>query len=183
MRRGDPCFVYFMRQADGGGPVKIGCSVYPEGRLSAYMAWAPYPLVLAATTPGDEDLERRLHFRFWGQHSHREWFHQSADLDALIADVNAGVFDGSKLVPGKRPSAIYRSGESRAASSVSLRLTHMGYWGYPIPPSVVAASRNHWHMTAEQIRARRALVAKWVNEHHPIAHAMYAVGAQRKRAA
>ena len=124
MSRSGPCFVYFARRADGEGPVKIGCSKYPENRLSALMAWAPYPLIIVAMTPGDEDLERRLHLKFWGQRSHREWFHPSAALDVLIAQVVDGPFDGDALPRGKRPGG-HRSPASNAAASASIRLTHM----------------------------------------------------------
>lgn len=102
VHRNDDPYVYFVRRQDGEGPVKIGCSEAPERRLQALMCWAPYPLALIATIPGDEELEHRFHNRFAAQHSHREWFHPSLELTQTIVAIRAGVFDIDTLPEGRR---------------------------------------------------------------------------------
>lgn len=57
------------------------------------MTWAPVPLEIVATTPGDLKLERRIHGIFAAQHSHREWFNNSPELTHLIAALS----DGQKI--------------------------------------------------------------------------------------
>lgn len=101
MKRSVPAYVYFARQVGGIGPVKIGCTGLPQSRLENLMQWAPYPLEIAATIPGNEALEWRFHARFIEQHSHKEWFHPSKALDEVIRQVAAGTFDVNTL-----PSAI-----------------------------------------------------------------------------
>lgn len=130
------CFVYFVRRADGEGPVKIGCSIRPEERLSQVMTWAPYPLVIAARVAGDEDLERRFHEQFRAQWSHREWFFPSAELDAAIAAVAAGVFDFESLPTGKRlrsPRVVVWTEGARLSMSNTHRINKL--WDQGIRPT------------------------------------------------
>lgn len=98
-----PPFVYFIRQKNAEGPVKIGCSRVPSNRLLTLSLWAPYPLYIAAAMPGDEKLEARFHQRFRDQHTHAEWFTPTGALDDTIAAVAAGTFDTASLplVAGK----------------------------------------------------------------------------------
>lgn len=102
MRRRSNPHVYFIRRADGEGPIKIGCSQSPITRLQALACWAPYRLALLAQMPGDETLERRFHAKFVDQHSHSEWFFPSAELEADIAAIARGNFDPSSLPPPRR---------------------------------------------------------------------------------
>lgn len=102
MRREKPAYVYFARFVGGFGPVKIGCTGWPEFRLAGLMQWSPYPLEISATIPGNEALEWRFHAKFVAQHSHREWFHPSKELDDVIAQVKRGEFDISTLPPALR---------------------------------------------------------------------------------
>jgi hypothetical protein len=85
VKRGSDPSVYFVRRADGEGPVKIGCSQSPLTRLAQLTYWAPYPLVLVASVPGDEQLERRFHAKFAADHSHSEWFQPSQELSRVVA--------------------------------------------------------------------------------------------------
>lgn len=64
MRRAQPCFVYFLKPVGMDGPIKIGCSEYPQRRLLNLMAWSPFPLELLAQIDGDESVERRFHAAF-----------------------------------------------------------------------------------------------------------------------
>lgn len=80
-------FVYFIRPSGWDSPVKIGCSVYPMSRLSALMAWSPFPLEILATAPGGTGDERRLHLRFAADRLRGEWFRTTRDLIGLIDSV------------------------------------------------------------------------------------------------
>ena len=91
--------VYFIKPIGQQGPVKIGCSISPTGRLSTLSTWAPYPLELLAQIDGDRGIEQRFHTLFADQWLHREWFHWSAELQSVIDRINAGLFDVSSLPP------------------------------------------------------------------------------------
>lgn len=106
--------VYFMRRADGVGAVKIGCSKWPESRLTAMQVWAPEPLAIIATAPGGFEDEKRLHRQFDKLRLHGEWFEPAAPLLALIARVRAT----GELPPAPvndrvvRMTALYKSGKT-----------------------------------------------------------------------
>lgn len=108
MRRERLGFVYFVRPIGHSGPIKIGFSQDPTGRMSTLMTWAPVPLEVVATLPGGLGLERRIHAHFAAQHSHREWFHGSLALTAFINAVAAAtpitkLLDFSLPVPRLTP--------------------------------------------------------------------------------
>jgi hypothetical protein len=139
-----PPWVYFLRRADGVGPVKIGCSQRPEDRLSNFMQWSPYPLQIVARLLGDESLERRFHAQFSGQHSHREWFHPSPELIRVIDELRAGNFDTAALPPAKalssyRPRAPWTP-EQRQGAVYSHRLNHLRIRGVLAPEAVTDAA-------------------------------------------
>lgn len=83
-------FVYFLRPVGAEGPVKIGCSMTPERRLSNLMTWAPVPLEIAATVPGSRALEHNVHQCFADLHSHREWFRAHQRITDVIEGLRAG---------------------------------------------------------------------------------------------
>lgn len=91
MRNKPAQYVYFMRQVGGVGPIKIGVTRVPERRLQDLSVWAPVPLELLATAPGDNRLEKFLHRQHAHLRSHREWFHPDAELLARIELVRDGV--------------------------------------------------------------------------------------------
>lgn len=102
-----PKHIYFVKPIGLPGPIKIGCSVLPIGRLRAHMLWSAVPLELAAECLDDGfHVERRLHVMFRSAHSHGEWFHPVPDLLALMARVAAGetVTDiiGPTIYPGPK---------------------------------------------------------------------------------
>lgn len=82
--------IYFLRPVGMAGPIKIGCSQYPKGRLQSIAAWSPFPLEIVAITPGDFRLERRLHGLFAKHHQRCEWFTATPELVALVEHVAAG---------------------------------------------------------------------------------------------
>lgn len=109
-------FVYFVKPVGAPGPVKIGCSEYPVGRLSTLMCWAPFPLELVVAIPGGRDLERNIQECFFDQYSHREWFHPSARLSALMNALQNGVPIAQALDLSKR---LGRMRVGRAPGSMS----------------------------------------------------------------
>jgi hypothetical protein len=85
-----PSFVYFIRPIGMLAPVKIGCSTHPQLRLESLVTWSPFPLEIAASTPGNFKLERVFHQRFAHVRSHREWFLADKDLLCGIEKLRAG---------------------------------------------------------------------------------------------
>lgn len=89
--------VYFARPVGANGPVKIGCSVYPEHRVKQFALWSPIDLEIAATIPGNEIVEARFHRMFLDSHFRLEWFHWTPELEAAITAINARTFRLSNL--------------------------------------------------------------------------------------
>lgn len=89
--------VYFIKPIGMDGPIKIGCSVSPDGRRESLKLWVPFPLEILAEIEGDFALERRFHAAFEQSHIGREWFHPSDDLAAAITAINEGAFDTATL--------------------------------------------------------------------------------------
>ncbi len=83
-------YVYFIKPVGMDGPIKIGCSNLPEGRLASLETWSPVPLEIIFTVPGDFKLERNIHDCFADAHSHREWFKATPKLVAAISALRAG---------------------------------------------------------------------------------------------
>lgn len=79
--------VYFIRRADGEGPIKIGCSDVPDERLYVFATWHPYKLEILAAAPGGFDQENALHRYFDGSRVHGEWFEPTPELEWIIAQV------------------------------------------------------------------------------------------------
>lgn len=83
--------VYFIRPVGMDGPIKIGTSIMAHERLRELMTWSPVPLEIAVEISGHHELERALHSCFADAHSHREWFHPSPRLVALVEALIRGV--------------------------------------------------------------------------------------------
>lgn len=79
--------VYFIRRADGQGPIKIGCSDVPDERLYVFAAWHPYKLAVIAAAPGGFNQESALHRYFDASRVHGEWFDPTPELEWIIARV------------------------------------------------------------------------------------------------
>lgn len=82
--------IYFMRPQSTVGPIKIGCSRWPDKRLVEISHWSPVPLELIAAAAGSFKLERYLHERFAATRLHKEWFVATPELLAAIDRVVAG---------------------------------------------------------------------------------------------
>lgn len=68
--------------------VKIGTSLNVEERLRSIQFMSPVPLRLLWKTPGDAELETRLHQLFQARRRHGEWFDFS-DMDPVVTITNA----------------------------------------------------------------------------------------------
>lgn len=113
-------FVYFLRPIGQPGPVKIGCSSDPNGRLTTFMAWSPLRLEIAAKIPGDMPLEQRIHGIFADQHSHSEWFYPSKRLTDFINSLASGIPIG-ELIDLTAPVKRFRTTPKRPPISEDRR--------------------------------------------------------------
>lgn len=98
--------VYFIKPIGLPGPIKIGSTCEPIGRLSQLADWSPWPLEILVTVPGSFDLERQLHGCFAHAHKHREWFNADPELVAGIAALLEGVPVGEAFDLLKRTGSI-----------------------------------------------------------------------------
>lgn len=88
-------YVYFLQPVDGG-PIKIGCSASPEGRLKQLTQWSPYPLQMLVKVPAGKVAEVYLHRRFAADLVHGEWFRPSIELMKLILTARStGTIEGA----------------------------------------------------------------------------------------
>jgi hypothetical protein len=118
--------VYFIRPIGMQGPIKIGCSIAPDGRRSSLETWSPFPLEIVAEIEGIRLLERRFHALFREQHRSREWFAWSPELQRVMDEVAAGTFDVDTLPDpqGLRPRnrKVKWSEASRRRASLNSRV-------------------------------------------------------------
>ena len=155
--------VYFIRPVGAEGPVKIGCSFAPEGRLSSLMTWSPFPLEIVASVAGDLNLERRFHHRFAHLYSHREWFRAAPELSATIAAIQAGSFDTATLPSTGLTRPLNRrapmSERLRRLTGINIRLN---YWtngvGLIAPDSVRLAARDIHGLNGPELERAIALI-------------------------
>ena len=96
-------FVYFIKPVGERGPIKIGCSIMPNGRKVMFQAFSPVFLEVAAETLGTHGHERRLHRYFQAYRRHGEWFEYTGQLRELIQAMKNGTkIDAALLLlPGE----------------------------------------------------------------------------------
>ena len=168
--------VYFARRTDGTGPIKIGCSACPAGRVKQLGFDHADTFELLATAKGNIDTERWLHRRFAAHRAEAprrddkdgpiagatEWFEPVAELLDMIAGVDAGAID----LPARddRDEAIerrYRAGETLHEIGQSFDLTRervrqiLEAMGVKRRTKVEAArvrQRRYWAARAERSR-------------------------------
>jgi hypothetical protein len=148
-------FVYFIKPIGMDGPIKIGCSVDPEIRLSNLMVWSPFPLEIVATIPGGYSLERNVHECFADAHSHKEWFRAIPRLQTFINGLQAGKEIGEILDLNARIGSIR---EPRVLSDewrVHRRAASRVMWA----KRKFMAANGHSIWTSEAVD--RALAALW----------------------
>lgn len=76
-------WVYFIGHG-ADGPIKIGVSINPEGRLSDLQSSTPAALELICAVNGDVTVERMIHDAFGPDHIRGEWFRRSETLSDFI---------------------------------------------------------------------------------------------------
>lgn len=116
--------VYFLRRADGIGPIKVGCSDGPDARRKQLQCDMRLNLVLLAQAPGSLDIEHEIHRRFtdhrvvpenlperpWPIPGIKEWFAPVPALLELIHSVReTGTFPAWLIV--NRDVIIFRRRE------------------------------------------------------------------------
>jgi len=85
--------VYFVRQANDAGLIKIGYTDDSiKSRLSTLQTASPEPLTLLCAVPGSRDEETALHARFAPYRRRGEWFEPSSELLEYIAAHQTLVF-------------------------------------------------------------------------------------------
>lgn len=89
---------YIARPVGKTGPVKIGCSLDPKGRLPNLKRHGWGRCELLVTIPGAE-WERRLHVKFYDRRIRGEWFEPSGEMERMIDGIQAGSFDLESLPP------------------------------------------------------------------------------------
>lgn len=161
--------VYFLRPIGAAGPIKIGCSADPEGRLRTYMSWSPMPLEIVARIDGDQKLERRFHARFAAHHLHGEWFCNSEDLAAVIEAVSGGCFDVSSLpAPAGLgnaktgwPAEVRSAVAHKSLASRAMYESHIHF-----PPAVRAAYDSIPSVRGAELAAAVAILRAFAKDPH-----------------
>lgn len=164
--------VYFIRPIGMESPIKIGCSVSPDGRRRTLESWCPLPLEIIAEIDGDFQLERRFHARFLDSYIRHEWFHASPELNAAIEQIVAGTFDLTTLPKAtclkQRSVPRDRSWVTpgwRYLRSVESRMMHMRRRGLPWTETAKIDRRGWREKVGAELAAIKALVepimAEW----------------------
>lgn len=146
-------FIYFLRPVGQVGPIKIGCSSHPQARLDALMTWAPIPLEIIATVPGDFNLEKNIHECFAADFSHHEWFHASDRVVEFVGKVAAGVpvheavdlTKRTKILNGKHdPKVKLRTSYSQKFSWAGRKVNKAKRDAYYVAPADVQRILERW---------------------------------------
>jgi hypothetical protein len=167
-----PAVVYFLRPIGARGPVKIGHSVNPEGRLDVYASWSPIPLELVARLSGPRSLERRFHAKFRTSWIHHEWFRWTPELGATLDGINERTFDVSTLPEGiALPTAVCAtpwSESRRQRFELSREIKRLSSAGIDIPADVKAAWLGGGSDFGNGTRGL-ALMKQFLDAHHAAA--------------
>jgi hypothetical protein len=67
------------------GFIKIGTAACAKSRHRAVQTVSPFEVRLLCAVPGNAELERSLHSKFWHLRERGEWFRESSDLNDYIA--------------------------------------------------------------------------------------------------
>lgn len=131
--------VYFLRRADGTGPIKIGCSEFPQARADQISCDLKTEIEIMASVPGDFIAERNAHLKFAhllvrhpkyvrnGRHigNTSEWFSPAPELLEFINAAKAtGVLPLSDTECRERVMAQrYLGGETLQQIAVDFAIT------------------------------------------------------------
>jgi hypothetical protein len=132
--------IYFLQRADGTGPIKIGCSGWPDLRRRQLQSDLKADLVILAQAPGGYTTERNLHHKFRATHKTpegmpkraysvagpTEWFSPTPELLAFVEDV--AVSGAIPLAAGEVLAGIFvkrfTAGETLRAIARDYGLSH-----------------------------------------------------------
>lgn len=115
--------VYFIKPVGMDGPIKIGQSASPEGRVRDLSRWCPFPLEIVAKIEGGREVEERFHAAFIDHHERLEWFSPHPEILNAIAAINAGTFDVDSL---PYPSGPIHGMRKRQATWVAIDYEYYG---------------------------------------------------------
>lgn len=130
--------IYFARNSDGTGPIKIGCSSAPSIRIRQLESDLRAKFTILAEAPGDFILERNLHLKFAASRIEGpqradgkqvagscEWFDATPELLTFIQDVKAtgAVALGMGECREKLFAARYLAGETLQSIATDFGIT------------------------------------------------------------
>lgn len=119
-------YVYFMRAANGEGPIKIGATYCLMQRLYALKYKYGKDLVIMAFAEGSHELENRLHRGFKAYRIEGEWFEP---CEPLINYINLVIRTGALPTPPEdartsQMAKMYRGGATLQEIGDKFGLTH-----------------------------------------------------------
>ena len=150
-------YIYFLRSANGDGPVKIGSSADPMKRLETLATWSPLPLEIAAFCPCNGFAETTIHRRFDDHRLHGEWFKPVDELLALIASIKEGEITEIRPTRGPKPQNLKPAYIGKKRSAVEQFGAQWDAW--------YAEGR----MSIVEMSARCGIKATWIAKHLGIA--------------
>lgn len=80
--------IYFI-QAETGGPIKIGFAFDPTAGVQQVQCGNPEVVRILKTIPGGRKMEKEIHRQLWASHKRGEWFHDTPEVQAFIAQAGA----------------------------------------------------------------------------------------------
>jgi len=142
----DACYVYFLRQRDGGNRIKIGMSSSPQARLEQLQTGNPQKIAIEHTTRfatrrAARACEHALHDRYRRHRVNREWF-------ALDDDQLRDAIQRSVAMSGESNNVGDPASAAAAANSPSF------WWSSLLPSGLLAAAPGN----DQQQRRRRTLI-------------------------
>lgn len=147
--------VYFMKPIGRDGPIKIGCSGWPNERLLQIAIWSPDPLEVIYSEEGSFKLERNLHRCFADYHRHSEWFEAGPRLVEALARLKAGekiadVVDLSKhfrsvrCFSGKKPMRDGMEGFKSYLLKLVWARKRVGHGGHDASSEIMDRWKGKW---------------------------------------
>ena len=172
-----PKLIYFMRPIGMKGPVKVGCSVIPVGRLKSLDIWSPFPLEIIATVPGEHNHERALHWHLKEHRLHGEWFSPNSKLDALLTHIGrlgtlppleAAPYGKTKMGRGRNPNRNPDWSNTKAQITLSVWRAERhayGWSGNGLRPTRIVELIKSYHgpFTPPPSEEVRAEIAEYVS--------------------
>lgn len=79
--------IYAFRPVGQSGPIKIGSSNQPAGRIASMSSWAPMELEMVFVVDGGLLLEKKVHFHLRQHRLHGEWFAPDDEVLSFVDEV------------------------------------------------------------------------------------------------